>query len=468
MNNCEKCDHDFEKGGNFNFHKEALHKNNWSLYFDAVRDIESKFRCEMCETKFKTEKELNEHKIAVWCEGCMIFWNCGGHKQRSKCTKCVENLRCKEKCEAHWHQKHKLTSVLTTKASKIKETSEEKEYNFKDSTEATINSAATISLQPETLIDEDYENKKNKGDDEYDDTEEEEVKAEGDDTDTKESDDIDLKEEEVKAEGDDTDTEKSDDTDAEEDEAMYKVKLDPEVYERRTVDDPAVKITRATESVEGKPTTVIASSYSTVETIKKTHHESLEIIGSKNDDSITPNRMILQQIGTCENDLWTTTSIMITNLHQQLSQLNLCIISLGCFAFKNTPKTIKLCDLTDDPSNTLIDISEYGESKYEINSDQVVYNDKTGDDPIVKVTETTNDDEEGPVTLKSSSYKRANTSRHDKSMYKIKTDLEVYTIDDPAVEITGAAEGIEEETERVNTSRYNKTDSMKTHHKSLN
>ena len=138
---------------------------------------------------------------------------------------------------------------------------------------------------------------------------------------------------------------------------MYKVKLDPEVYERRTVDDPAVKITRATESVEGKPTTVIASSYSTVETIKKTHHASLEIIGSKNDDSAAPNRMILRQIGTCENDLWTTTSIMITKMHQQLSQLNLCIISLGCFAFKNTPKTIKLCDLTDDPSNTLIDIS---------------------------------------------------------------------------------------------------------------
>merc|ERR1711873_253719 len=104
------------------------------------------------------------------------------HKQRSKCTKCDEILRCKEKCEAHWHQKHKLTSVLTTKASKIKETSEEKEYNFKDNTEATINSAATISLQLETLIDEDYENKKNKGDDEYDDTEEEEVKAKGDDT----------------------------------------------------------------------------------------------------------------------------------------------------------------------------------------------------------------------------------------------------------------------------------------------
>merc|ERR1711873_395740 len=198
------------------------------------------------------------------------FWNCGGHRLRSKCIRYDENLRCKEKCEAHWHQKHKLTSALTTKASKIKEASEEKEHNFKDSTETTINSAATISLQPETLIDEDYENKKNKGDDEYDDTEGEEVKAEGDDTDTEESDDTDLEEEEVKAEGDDTDTEKIDDTDAEEDEAVYKVKLDPEVYKRRTVDDPAVKITRATESVEGKPTTVIASSYSTVETIKKT------------------------------------------------------------------------------------------------------------------------------------------------------------------------------------------------------
>merc|ERR1711893_248306 len=251
------------------------------------------------------------------------------------------------------------------------------------------------------------------------------------------------------------------------DEAVYKVKSDPEVYKRRIVDDPAVKITRATKSVEGNPTTVIASSYSTVESIKKTHHASLEITGRKNDDSAAPNRMILRQIGTCERDLWTTTSIMIANLHQQLSQLNLCVIILGCFAFKNTSKTIKLFDPTDDPSNTLIDISEYDESVYKINSDQVVYNDKTGDDPIVKVTGTANDDEEGPVTLKSSSYKKVNASGHDESVYKIKSDPEVYTIDDPAVEITRAAEGIKEEPARVNTSRYNKIESMKIHHASL-
>ena len=69
--------------------------------------------------------------------------------------------------------------------------------------------------------------------------------------------------------------------------------------------------------------------------------------------------------------------------------------------------------------------------------------------------------------MKSSSYKKVNTSRHDESVYKIKSDPEVYTIDDPAVEITRAAEGIKEETERVNTSRYNKIESMKIHHASL-
>merc|ERR1711893_310991 len=103
------------------------------------------------------------------------------------------------------------------------------------------------------------------------------------------------------------------------DEAVYKVKSDLEVYKRRTVDDPAVKITRATESIEGDPTTVIASSYSTVESIKKTHHASLEITGRKNEDSAAPDRMMLRQTGTCERDLWTTTSIMVANLHQQLS-----------------------------------------------------------------------------------------------------------------------------------------------------
>merc|ERR1711873_370211 len=159
MNNCEKCDHDFEKEGNFNFHKDALHKNSFnSFYFDAVGDIESKFRCKICETKFETERELNEHKIAVWCEGCLTFWNC------------------------------KVRMInMSYKASKVKEASVEKEHNVKDSTEATINSTITLNLQPETLIDEDYENKESKGDDE------------NDDTDTEESDDTDVKEEKVEA-----------------------------------------------------------------------------------------------------------------------------------------------------------------------------------------------------------------------------------------------------------------------------
>merc|ERR1711873_75320 len=204
MNNCEKCDHDFEKEGNFNFHKDALHKN--SFYFDAVGDIESKFRCKICETKFETERELNEHKIAVWCEGCLTFWNCKVHNQRSKCTKCDEKLSCKEKYETHWYHKHKLIGAPPTKASKVKEASAEKEHNVDDSTRAIINSATTLSNQPETLINEDYENKESKEDDEYNeesndnDIEEEEVKAEGDDTGTKESDDTDAEEEKVEAE----------------------------------------------------------------------------------------------------------------------------------------------------------------------------------------------------------------------------------------------------------------------------
>ena len=98
MFKCEKCDHDFEKEGNFNFHKDALHKN--TFYFNAVRDIESKFRCKICETKFETEKELKEHKTAVWCKGCLTVWNC----------------------------KVKMSN-MSYKASKVKEASVEKEHN---------------------------------------------------------------------------------------------------------------------------------------------------------------------------------------------------------------------------------------------------------------------------------------------------------------------------------------------------
>ena len=61
-----------------------------------------------------------------------------------------------------------------------------------------------------------YKTEKDKEDDENGDTDTEEVKAEGDDTDTKKNDSNDTEEKEVKAEGDDTDTKESNDTDAEE------------------------------------------------------------------------------------------------------------------------------------------------------------------------------------------------------------------------------------------------------------
>merc|ERR1711873_85638 len=106
-----------------------------------------------------------------------------------------------------------------------------------------------------------------------------------------------------------------------------------------------------------------------------------------------------------------------------------------------------------DPSDVIGDTSIYDEAVYKIESDQEVYNEETGDNPVVEATGTANNDDEGPVTLKSSSYKKVNTSGHDESVYKIKSDPEVYTINDPAVEITRAAEGSKDEPARVNPSR---------------
>ena len=127
MLKCDECDHEFKKESNFNFHKDALHKDVLtSSYFCEVEDIETKFRCEICETKFETERDLNKHKMAVWCNECFTFWNCKYHNQRSKCTKCDENLSCKVKYEAHWYHKHKLICALPPEAFKVKEASVEK------------------------------------------------------------------------------------------------------------------------------------------------------------------------------------------------------------------------------------------------------------------------------------------------------------------------------------------------------
>ena len=109
MLKCDECDHEFRKESNFNFHKDALHKDLLiSAYFREVGDIETKFKCELCETKIETEEDLNKHKIGAWCYECNDVWNCDFHFQRSKCTKCNEELSCKLNYEAHWYHEHTI------------------------------------------------------------------------------------------------------------------------------------------------------------------------------------------------------------------------------------------------------------------------------------------------------------------------------------------------------------------------
>ena len=63
------------------------------------------------------------------------------------------------------------------------------------------------------------------------------------------------------------------------------------------------------------------------------------------------------------------------------------------------------------------------------------------------------------------------TSEYDRSVYKVKLDQEVYnkgTVDDPAAEITGTADGVEEEPVAVNSSSHKKFEPMeKIHHASI-
>ena len=113
------------------------------------------------------------------------------------------------------------------------------------------------------------------------------------------------------------------------DRSVYKVKLDQEVYNKGTVDDPAAEITGAADGVKEEPVTVNSSSYKKVEPMEKTHHASLEEAGHKYDDDAAPNMMMMQQSRTCERNSWTATCIVLANLYPQLSHLNLCAILLG-------------------------------------------------------------------------------------------------------------------------------------------
>ena len=127
MFKCGRCENEFEKESNFNFHKEVLCAT-WSEYF--YEDLDTRFRCELCETKFRTESDLNLHKIAVWCNRCQKEYNCEFHDTWSSCTKCDKGLRCKAKYEGHWNRNHKRECEIPLKAfEKVEEASVEKEHN---------------------------------------------------------------------------------------------------------------------------------------------------------------------------------------------------------------------------------------------------------------------------------------------------------------------------------------------------
>ena len=103
----EIYEHDFGKENKFKYHKENFcAKFLASFIFNG--DLQTWVRCELCETKFRTESDLNLHKIAVWCNKCQKEWNCEFHNVWSRCIECDKGLGCKAKYDRHWNRKHKL------------------------------------------------------------------------------------------------------------------------------------------------------------------------------------------------------------------------------------------------------------------------------------------------------------------------------------------------------------------------
>ena len=107
MVKCESCEHDFEKGNIFKYHKENLCAK-FLAYFIFNGDLQNWVRCELCDTKFRTESDLDLHKMAVWCNKCQKEWHCEFHNVWTRCIECDKGLGCKAKYNRHWNQKHKL------------------------------------------------------------------------------------------------------------------------------------------------------------------------------------------------------------------------------------------------------------------------------------------------------------------------------------------------------------------------
>ena len=66
--------------------------------------------------------------------------------------------------------------------------------------------------------------------------------------------------------------------------------------------------------------------------------------------------------------------------------------------------------IIDDPGDVVVDTSEYDRSVYKVKLDQEVYNKGTVDDPAAEITGTADGVTEEPVVVNSSSYKKVDTS----------------------------------------------------------
>ena len=140
MFECGRCGNDFEKESNFNYHKENLGaKFIACVIFNG--DLQTWVRCELCETKFRTESDLELHKMAV----------CEFHNVWTRCIECVKGLGCKAKYNRHWNRKHKLEWTETFPLKHL-EKFEEASVNRKHNGNITLCKKPLIPTRPQMIL----------------------------------------------------------------------------------------------------------------------------------------------------------------------------------------------------------------------------------------------------------------------------------------------------------------------------
>ena len=131
MVKCETCEHVFEKGNNFKYHKKTS-VQKFLACFISNEDLQNQIY------KRRQFGAINARKE----------WHC---EFQNRCIECDKRLGCKAKYNRHWNRKHKLEWTETFPLKHL-EKFEEASVNRKHNGNITLCKKPLIPTRPQMIL----------------------------------------------------------------------------------------------------------------------------------------------------------------------------------------------------------------------------------------------------------------------------------------------------------------------------